>query len=96
MTSWKRGTSIAIFSALAAVVMAPSLASAQGSCKWYAATSLKQQQENERLKCGFKGPAWNSNLKAHMTWCNTVPPSVWKKSAQTRDKKLEECAKTAG
>lgn len=78
------------------IVALPTGAAAQGSCKWYATTSLKQQQENERLGCGFSGPAWNSDLKAHMSWCNSVPPKVWKKSAQTRDKKLAECSGRAG
>lgn len=65
---------------------------AQSNCQWYGATALKQQQENERLKCGFKGAEWHSDLKAHTVWCNSVPPDVWKRSAQERDKALSACA----
>ncbi|MGH1418761.1 MAG: hypothetical protein ACRBCJ_07875 [Hyphomicrobiaceae bacterium] len=96
MKTFKIRTSLTALAALATIVALPTIASAQASCKWYATTSLKQQQENERLKCGFEGPAWGSNLKAHMNWCASVPPSVWKQSAQERDKKLAECEKTSG
>ena len=68
-------------------------ASAQASCDWYAKTALKQQQENEQRKCGFKGPEWSLDLAAHMNWCRGVAPDMWKKQAQLRDQQLEACAK---
>jgi len=68
-------------------------ASAQANCDWYAKTALKQQQENEQRKCGFTGPAWSSDLAAHMTWCRGVAPDLWKKQAQERDQQLAACAK---
>jgi len=67
-------------------------AGAQANCQWYGTTALKQQQENERLKCGFTGPAWSSDLKAHMTWCASVAPDAWKAQAQKRDQELAACA----
>jgi hypothetical protein len=66
-------------------------ASAQTTCEWYGRTALKQQQENVQLKCGFTGPEWSSDLRAHMAWCASVPPDVWKKSAQSRDQQLAAC-----
>ena len=68
-------------------------AGAQANCDWYAKTALKQQQENERLKCGFKGPAWTIDLKAHQAWCGSVSPDEWRKEAQKRDQELAACQK---
>ena len=82
----------AIATGLGASLLLSATASAQGNCQWYGSTALKQQQENERLKCGFKGAEWHSDLKAHMAWCASVAPDVWKRSAQARDKALSDCA----
>jgi len=76
---------------LGTVSIAP--ASAQANCDWYAKTALKQQQENEQRKCGFKGPEWSLDLAAHMSWCRSVAPDVWKKQAQLRNQQLEACVK---
>ena len=73
--------------------LASPVANAQASCDWYAKTALKQQQDNERMKCGFTGEAWNADLKAHGTWCQSVPPDTWKEQAKKRDQDLTTCAK---
>ncbi len=83
---------LAMAAVVAAGVLLPATANAQGNCQWYATTALKQQQENEKLKCGFKGDAWNTNLKTHLDWCATVAPDVWKAAAQKRDQELQACA----
>lgn len=70
-------------------------ASAQANCQWYAATSLKQQQQNEKLRCGFRGPEWHTDLGRHLSWCGSVPPDVWRRSAQARDQMLARCAAKA-
>ncbi|WP_046475559.1 hypothetical protein [Candidatus Filomicrobium marinum] len=89
-----RMTTAFVMSAIAAgTMLLPAAVQAQSSCKWYAATALKQQQENERLRCGFTGPAWHSNVPEHMQWCASVSPSATKESAQQRDKMLADCAK---
>ena len=67
-------------------------ASAQTNCQWYAATALRQQQENERLKCGFSGTEWSADMKAHLAWCAGVAPDLWKRAAQRRDQDLSACA----
>ncbi len=72
------------------MLSAPALA--QANCDWYATTALKQQQENEKYKCGFSGPEWNSDKKAHMAWCASVTPDRWRESAQRREKDLQACA----
>jgi len=89
----RTGTALIMAATVGAVALLPVAAQAQASCKWYGATALKQQQRNEQLKCGFKGDAWHSDLGAHMGWCASVPPSVWKAAAQERDKQLSQCAK---
>jgi hypothetical protein len=68
---------------------------AQSNCQWYAATALKQQQQNEKLKCGFSGPEWHTDMNRHLAWCGSVPPDVWKGSAQKRDQQLAACASKA-
>lgn len=76
---------------LGAVVMtAP--ASAQSNCKWYGATALKQQQQNEKLGCNLNGPEWHTDLARHMSWCRRMPPDVWRASSHERDQKLAACA----
>lgn len=75
------------------LVLLASGAAAQANCDWYAKTALKQQQDNERLKCNLKGPAWTADLKAHQAWCASVAPDEWKKQAQKRDQDLAACAK---
>jgi hypothetical protein len=74
-----------------ASVLAPATANAQANCDWYGTTAIKQQQENEKLKCGLSGAAWSSDLKAHLTWCGSVAPEVWKAAAQERDQLLAAC-----
>ena len=86
--------------ALAAIVMAGSIvatyaspAMAQANCDWYAKTALQQQQQNEQKKCGFSGPAWSTDLKAHQTWCAAQAPDLWKAEAQKREAQLATCKK---
>ncbi|MDX2289411.1 MAG: hypothetical protein NW217_11395 [Hyphomicrobiaceae bacterium] len=80
----------ALFAACVTIALAgPALAD---SCRWYGATALRQQQENERLKCGFSGTEWHSNAAEHEVWCATVGPDQWKVAAQNRDRMLAECA----
>lgn len=77
--------------ALLAATAASAEVSAQANCSWYAETALKQQQQNEKNKCGFTGEAWSSDLKAHIAWCSSVSPEVWKKAAQDREQDLLNC-----
>jgi hypothetical protein len=67
-------------------------AAAQANCDWYAQTALKQQQENERLQCGFTGPAWTSDLQGHQAWCGNVAPDQMKSEAQAREAQIKACA----
>jgi hypothetical protein len=62
-----------------------------GACRWYADTALKQQQQNERRKCGFAGPAWNSDHEAHLAWCAQQRPDAWRAAARERARLLAGC-----
>jgi len=67
---------------------------AQSGCKWYATTALKQQQLNEKNKCGFSdAQQWHSDLGKHMAWCASVSPDKWKAAAKTRSQQLADCVK---
>ena len=81
------------FAAAGMTVATSFAASAQANCDWYAQTALKQQQENDRLKCGLTGAAWTSDLKAHQAWCGSVAPDQMKTEAQAREQQLQACAK---
>lgn len=90
MIGHRVGLALAI---VALAALAPVPASAQSSCDWYAKTALKQQQDNERLKCGLKGSSWSVDVRAHMAWCASVAPDDWKAEARKRDQQLAACAK---
>jgi hypothetical protein len=60
-------------------------------CAWYAATAMKQQQENLQRKCGFTGPDWSFDRRAHAAWCATQAPDRWKREAQRRHQMLTTC-----
>lgn len=91
MTRIRMSGALTIAVMTGAMLALPVAANAQGSCTWYGSTALKQQQKNEKLKCGFTGAQWHSDLGGHMAWCASVAPEVWKESAQERDKMLSEC-----
>ena len=75
-----------------AVVLVPAAVNAQANCNWYAETALKQQQRNEKGKCGLSGSGWSSDLKSHIAWCSSVSPDQWKRAAQQREQELAACA----
>jgi hypothetical protein len=52
---------------------------------------MQQQQENTANKCGYTGPQWSPELKAHIAWCGGVGPDQWKAELQMRQQKLDAC-----
>ena len=77
--------------ALLALTPASAALAQTADCAWYADTSLKQQQQNDLRKCGFKGPEWSTSRQTHLTWCATQPPDTWKAQAQKREQMLAGC-----
>ena len=87
-----RNCATAAIVALGLAACSPLAALAQTvNCSWYADTALRQQQQNEQRKCGFKGPEWSSSKQAHLTWCATQAPDRWKSEAQKREQMLAGC-----
>jgi hypothetical protein len=66
-------------------------ASAQANCDTYGRLAIQQQQENAENKCGFSGPEWSPDLKAHIAWCGGVGPEQWKVQLQKRKQQLDAC-----
>jgi hypothetical protein len=64
---------------------------AQANCEAYGKFALQQQQENERNKCGFTGPEWSSDLRAHLAWCGSVAPLNSQQQLQKRKQMLDDC-----
>jgi hypothetical protein len=79
------------FTALVATAVASSAAQAQANCETYGKLAMQQQQENADNKCGYTGPQWSPDLKAHISWCGGVSPDEWKAELQTRRQKLDAC-----
>lgn len=77
--------------ALLGVATQSSAGLAQANCDTYGKLALQQQKENEAGKCGFSGPEWSSDLKAHIAWCGGVGPDQWKVELQKRAQQLEAC-----
>lgn len=92
MSSPRKVMILALGAGLAATAWAPA-AFAQANCETYGRLALKQMQENEQKKCGFKGAEWNADLKAHVAWCATVGPDQWKVQLQKREQALATCGK---
>lgn len=82
-----------VAAAMAAGAFGTSPASAQADCNWYARQALKQQQTNERGKCGLSGDAWSSSFDHHLAWCGSVSPDDWKSAVRQREQELSSCGK---
>jgi hypothetical protein len=93
MYSFRSSLAAAAFAGtIGAAAFAPA-AQAEANCDWYARLALRQQQQNELKKCGFSGPEWSSELRAHANWCATVGPHEWKNEARKREQMLARCGK---
>lgn len=80
-----------LLTGLVAVAASSGAANAQANCGEYGRLALKQQKDNEARKCGFTGPAWSPDLKAHISWCQSVGPDKWKEQLQMRAQALAGC-----
>lgn len=76
---------------VSAAMLFPVASQAQSDCNWYAQTALKQQQKNQKGKCGFSGQGWSTDFKSHLSWCGSVAPEEWKAAAQAREQDLQGC-----
>jgi len=75
--------------AVTTVMMSP--AHAQQNCDLYGKIAVKQSVEAHKANCGFTGPRWSKDLKAHTNWCGTVGPTQWRSELKKREKELKKC-----
>jgi hypothetical protein len=90
MTTIRTYAALTLAGLLGAASFAPAV-NAQANCPTYGKLALQQQKKNEALKCGFSGPDWSSDFKAHIAWCNSVGPDKWKAKLTERTQKLAAC-----
>ncbi len=86
-------STVAVLASVVAPLTIATSAQAQANCETYGRLALKQMQDNEQKKCGFKGLEWSTDLKAHVTWCGSVGPDQWKVQLQKREQALAACPK---
>lgn len=70
-----------------------SVVQAQTNCATYGNLALKQARESQQRKCGFKGPRWSTDLKAHVAWCGGVGPVDWQRELKKRASMLKQCGR---
>jgi hypothetical protein len=60
-------------------------------CSAYARRAREQVEEAKGLGCGFAGPRYTSNTRAHVEWCTGVRPSVATSEREARDREILAC-----
>jgi hypothetical protein len=90
MSMMRTAAAMGLMLSAQAAVLVPA-ANAQANCETYGKLALQQQKENESNKCGFSGPEWSSDLKAHVAWCSGVGPDEWKVQLKNREQELAAC-----
>ena len=67
------------------------------NCNQYAEQAVAQQRENLRLKCGFGGPKWSMDGKAHYKWCKEGNRgSIAGGELEKRENRLKKCRARGG
>ena len=61
------------------------------TCGKYATLARKQNQENFKQQCGFKGGAWSDDVNGHRAWCLTASEADRTAQAQLRSNALLKC-----
>ena len=93
MTTLRTCAVLSMAALLGAVTLVPVAPAQQlANCEVYGKKALEQQKTNAYRKCGFTGPAWSGDLKAHIAWCRDVHPQDWLKQMQLREQMLAKCA----
>jgi hypothetical protein len=95
MSLWKKMGGLGACLAAAAFLTIPQ-AHSQGreDCEDYARQAVRQAERNERQNCGFDGPRWGGNQKAHFAWC-LISPRQAASENEARKEELERCERRA-
>lgn len=59
---------------------------ASQACRDYAQTAVYQNTQNLRQRCGYRGGAWKSNYRSHLTWCRRA--RNFQRTTQTYNRQL--------
>ena len=84
--------------ALFAGIMAPAIpacAASDAVCRDYAQRAVAQNAENDRMRCGFRGPRWHGGEAGHFIFCKAATDDFVHAELSTREGKLRECQATA-
>lgn len=60
-------------------------------CTGYAEQAAAQIEENRERGCGFLGPRWSPDSRAHYEWCLAAPLEEVRREAEARARALERC-----
>lgn len=66
-------------------------ADADDRCGHYSRRARIQQDENQRLGCGYSGPRWTGDHRSHYEWCKKVPQSQADRETAERERMLSQC-----
>ena len=69
---------------------------ADDRCSVYAQTAIDQQKKNLDLSCGFVGPVWSNDYRAHYLWCQGVDPALTEAGTLFREGELRKCDTSRG
>jgi hypothetical protein len=64
------------------------------NCDAYAQAAIDQQAQNMKLKCGYKGKAWQLSYANHKNWCLSNGVGIMNVSNENHNRKqaLKKCA----
>lgn len=62
------------------------------ACDDYARSAVSQNQENQRLGCGYTGGRWTDDYQGHFNWCKGgASQASMEGERRTRDSELQRC-----
>ena len=60
-------------------------------CRDFARASVRDNDENKRLGCGFDGNRWSGEARVHYDWCRSAPEAASRKQLALRRDLLGLC-----
>jgi len=68
----------------------------RASCEIYARIAQVQADANNRFRCGYRGPRWDTDLRPHFQWCRWAPRRVLAEEQRGRADQLQDCFNRLG
>ena len=63
----------------------------RASCEVYAKIAVVHADANRRFNCGYRGPAWNEDVRPHFLWCRFVPRRRISEEQRYRAEEMQRC-----